>query len=134
MNCSTVISSTRQARPALVINVRFGSKADICSAKRRVHFARESRHSTLRHDARRIRLQVSQQNALIEFAELTIDLLQPVSQVDMGVDIERGGFGIGKREWWPLGVSKPDITLRVYAHRFQKDGSKAAAAINAIMN
>ena len=30
--------------------------------------ARESRHSTLRHDVRRIRLQVDQQNALIEFA------------------------------------------------------------------
>jgi integrase len=45
--------------------------------------------------------------------------------IDQGVDI----VTISRR----LGHAKPDITLRVYAHRFQKDDSKAAAAINAIM-
>jgi len=29
---------------------------------------------------------------------------------------------------------KPDITLRIYAHMFEKDDSKAAAAINAVWN
>lgn len=43
-----------------------------------------------------------------------------------GVDI----VTISKR----LGHAKPDITLRVYAHLFQKDDSKAAAAINAALN
>jgi integrase len=33
-----------------------------------------------------------------------------------------------------LGHSKPDITLRIYAHLFKKDDSKAAAAINATLN
>jgi integrase len=42
-----------------------------------------------------------------------------------GVDI----VTISKR----LGHAKPDITLRVYAHLFQKDDSKAAAAINAAL-
>ena len=32
-----------------------------------------------------------------------------------------------------LGHAKPDITLRIYAHLFQKDDSKGAAAINAIL-
>jgi integrase len=32
-----------------------------------------------------------------------------------------------------LGHAKPDITLRVYAHMFRKDDSRAAAAINAAM-
>jgi len=43
--------------------------------------------------------------------------------IDAGVDI----VTISKR----LGHSKPDITLRIYAHLFRKDDSKAAAAINA---
>ena len=43
--------------------------------------------------------------------------------IDQGVDI----VTISKR----LGHSKPDITLRIYAHLFRKDDSKAAAAINA---
>jgi integrase len=43
--------------------------------------------------------------------------------IDEGVDI----VTISKR----LGHSKPDITLRVYAHLFKKDDGKAAAAINA---
>ncbi|MCB1489835.1 MAG: site-specific integrase [Bauldia sp.] len=43
--------------------------------------------------------------------------------IDAGVDI----VTISRR----LGHAKPDITLRVYAHMFQKDDSKAAAAINA---
>jgi integrase len=42
--------------------------------------------------------------------------------IDAGVDI----VTISKR----LGHAKPDITLRVYAHLFRKDDSKAAAAIN----
>jgi integrase len=45
--------------------------------------------------------------------------------IDQGVDI----VTISRR----LGHATPDITLRVYAHRFQKDDSKAAAAINAIL-
>jgi integrase len=45
--------------------------------------------------------------------------------IDQGVDI----VTISKR----LGHAKPDITLRIYAHLFQKDDSKAAAAINAIL-
>jgi integrase len=45
--------------------------------------------------------------------------------IDEGVDI----VTISKR----LGHAKPDITLRVYAHRFRNDDSKAAAAINAAM-
>jgi integrase len=43
--------------------------------------------------------------------------------IDAGVDI----VTISRR----LGHAKPDITLRIYAHLFQKDDSKAAAAINA---
>jgi integrase len=43
--------------------------------------------------------------------------------IDAGVDI----VTISKR----LGHAKPDITLRVYAHLFHKDDSKAADAINA---
>jgi integrase len=43
--------------------------------------------------------------------------------IDASVDI----VTISKR----LGHSKPDITLRVYAHLFRNDDSKAAAAINA---
>jgi integrase len=44
--------------------------------------------------------------------------------IDQGVDI----VTISKR----LGHSKPDITLRSYAHLFRKDDGKAAEAINAI--
>jgi integrase len=43
--------------------------------------------------------------------------------IDAGVDI----VTISKR----LGHAKPDITLRVYAHLFRNDDSKAATAINA---
>jgi len=43
--------------------------------------------------------------------------------IDAGVDI----VSISKR----LGHSKPDITLRIYAHLFRKDDGKAVAAINA---
>jgi integrase len=32
-----------------------------------------------------------------------------------------------------LGHAKPDITLRIYAHLFQKDDGRAAAAINAAL-
>jgi integrase len=46
--------------------------------------------------------------------------------IDTGVDI----VTISKR----LGYAKPDITLRIYAHLFQKDDGKAAAAINASLN
>ena len=46
--------------------------------------------------------------------------------IDSGVDI----VTISRR----LGHAKPDITLRIYAHLFQKDDSKAAAAINAALN
>jgi integrase len=45
--------------------------------------------------------------------------------IDAGVDI----VTISKR----LGHAKPDITLRIYAHLFQKDDGKAAAAINAVL-
>jgi integrase len=45
--------------------------------------------------------------------------------IDEGVDI----VTISKR----LGHAKPDITLRIYAHLFQKDDGKAAAAINAAL-
>ncbi len=45
--------------------------------------------------------------------------------IDQGVDI----VTISRR----IGHAKPDITLRIYAHLFQKDDSKAAAAINAIL-
>jgi integrase len=45
--------------------------------------------------------------------------------IDAGVDI----VTISKR----LGHSKPDITLRTYAHLFKTDDSKAAAAINAAL-
>ena len=45
--------------------------------------------------------------------------------IDAGVDI----VTISKR----LGHAKPDITLRIYAHLFKKDDSKAAAAINAAL-
>jgi integrase len=43
--------------------------------------------------------------------------------IDAGVDI----VTISRR----LGHAKPDITLRIYAHLFRNDDSKAAAAINA---
>jgi integrase len=42
--------------------------------------------------------------------------------IDAGVDI----VTISKRP----GHAKPDITLRIYAHLFRKDDSKAAEAIN----
>jgi integrase len=45
--------------------------------------------------------------------------------IDQGVDI----VTISKR----LGHAKPDITLRIYAHMFRKDDSRAAEAINAAM-
>jgi len=45
--------------------------------------------------------------------------------IDAGVDI----VTISKR----LGHAKPSITLAIYAHLFQKDDSKAAAAINAML-
>jgi integrase len=45
--------------------------------------------------------------------------------IDAGVDI----VTISKR----LGHATPDITLRIYAHLFKKDDSKAAAAINAAL-
>jgi integrase len=45
--------------------------------------------------------------------------------IDAGVDIAT----ISKR----LGHATPGITLAVYAHRFQRDDGKAAAAINAAM-
>jgi integrase len=45
--------------------------------------------------------------------------------IDAGVDI----VTISKR----LGHSKPDITLRIYAHLFRKDDGKAASAINAAL-
>lgn len=45
--------------------------------------------------------------------------------IDGGVDI----VTISRR----LGHKKPEITLRIYAHLFKKDDSKAAAAINAIL-
>jgi integrase len=45
--------------------------------------------------------------------------------IDAGVDI----VTISKR----LGHAKPDITLRIYAHLFRNDNSKAAAAINAAL-
>jgi integrase len=45
--------------------------------------------------------------------------------IDAGVDIAT----ISKR----LGHATPGITLSVYAHRFQRDDSKAAAAINAVI-
>lgn len=46
--------------------------------------------------------------------------------ISEGVDI----VTISKR----LGHAKPNITLSIYAHLFQKDDSKAAAAINAALN
>jgi integrase len=46
--------------------------------------------------------------------------------IEAGVDI----VTISRR----LGHAKPDITLRVYAHMFKKDDSKAAAAINAALD
>lgn len=45
--------------------------------------------------------------------------------IDAGVDI----VTISRR----LGHSKPDITLRIYAHLFRKDDSKASQAINAAL-
>jgi integrase len=45
--------------------------------------------------------------------------------IDAGVDI----VTISKR----LGHAKPDITLRIYAHLFRNDDSKAAAAIDAAL-
>jgi integrase len=45
--------------------------------------------------------------------------------IDEGVDI----VTISKR----LGHAKPDITLRIYAHLFRNDDSKAAAAIDAAL-
>jgi integrase len=45
--------------------------------------------------------------------------------IDAGIDI----VTISKR----LGHAKPDITLRVYAHLFRKDDSKASDAINATL-
>jgi integrase len=45
--------------------------------------------------------------------------------IDAGVDI----VSISKR----LGHASPDVTLRVYAHLFQRDDDKAAAAINAAL-
>jgi integrase len=46
--------------------------------------------------------------------------------IDAGVDI----VTISKR----LGHARPSVTLAIYAHMFQKDDAKAAAAINAALN
>jgi integrase len=46
--------------------------------------------------------------------------------IDANVDI----VTISKR----MGHAKPDITLRIYAHLFKKDDSKAAEAINQAFN
>ena len=46
--------------------------------------------------------------------------------IDTDVDI----VTISKRP----GHTKPDITLRIYAHLFRKDDSKAAGAINTFLN
>jgi integrase len=65
--------------------------------------------------------------ATIGMPEITFHALRHThaSQlIDAGVDI----VTISKR----LGHSKPDITLRIYAHLFRKDDGKAAAAINAM--
>ena len=65
----------------------------------------------------------------IGMAEVTFHALRHThaSQlIDASVDI----VTISKR----LGHSKPDITLRIYAHLFRKDDSKAADAINAVFN
>jgi integrase len=62
----------------------------------------------------------------IDMSEVTFHALRHThaSQlIDAGVDI----VTISKR----LGHAKPDITLRIYAHLFRNDDSKAAAAINA---
>jgi integrase len=62
----------------------------------------------------------------IGMSEVTFHVLRHThaSQlIDAGVDI----VTISKR----LGHAKPDITLRIYAHLFRNDDSKAAAAINA---
>jgi integrase len=45
--------------------------------------------------------------------------------IDAGIDI----VTISRR----LGHAKPDITLRIYAHLFRKDDSKASDAINAAL-
>jgi integrase len=45
--------------------------------------------------------------------------------IDAGVDI----VTISKR----LGHASPDVTLRVYAHLFQRDDDKASAAISAAL-
>ena len=45
--------------------------------------------------------------------------------IDAGIDIAT----ISKR----LGHATPGITLSVYAHRFQQDDGKAAAAVNAVI-
>jgi integrase len=66
--------------------------------------------------------------AAIGFPEVTFHGLRHThaSQlIDAGIDIVM----ISKR----LGHSKPDITLRVYAHLFRKDDSKAADAIDAAL-
>jgi integrase len=41
---------------------------------------------------------------------------------------------ISSRSASAWGHAEPDITLRIYAHLFKKDDSKAAAAINAALN
>ena len=67
--------------------------------------------------------------AKIGMPEITFHALRHThaSQViAAGVDI----VTVSKR----LGHAKPDITLRVYAHMFRTDDSKAAAAINAAMS
>jgi integrase len=66
--------------------------------------------------------------ATIGIPEITLHGLRHThasALIDQGVDI----VTISKR----LGHSKPDITLRIYAHMFRKDDSKAAAAINAVI-
>ena len=65
--------------------------------------------------------------AQIEMPDLAFNLrhTQASQLIDAGVDI----VTISKR----LGHAKPDITLRIYAHLFQKDDGKAAAAINAAL-
>ena len=66
--------------------------------------------------------------ASVQLPEVTFHALRHThaSQlIDANVDI----VTISKR----LGHAKPDITLRIYAHLFQKDDGKAAAAINSIL-
>jgi hypothetical protein len=79
--------------------------------------------------------------AVIFFGNLVFAFWNSPEIISMTVpseaSISKSGFvpsqGVGELALGPADHAKPDITLRIYAHLFRNDDSKAAAAIDAAL-